>query len=131
MISTAVYYILANDATVASKVSNRIYPNKAVQSSAMPYIIYSVVSKVPTDSKDNGTGFDRNRVQIDIVDDSYTNNELLASYVRTALDGKKGVYGGTTILQSIYDNEVDVNANFTEDSEQIYHKAVDFIIITK
>ncbi len=131
MISTAIYTILYADSDIQGQVSNRIYPNRAAQGAAMPYLVYSVVSKLPTDSKDDGVGFDRHRIQVDVVDDSYTNVELIASYLRTALDRVTGVYDETEILQSVYDNEVDINENLQESSEQIYHKAVDFMIITK
>jgi hypothetical protein len=131
MISTAIYSILHGNAPVLAVVSNRIFPNMATQGADHPYIVYSVVSKTPTDSKTNGTGFDRYRVQVDCVSDSYTDVEDLAVKVRTALDRVTGIYGGTTITQITYENTVDVHDEFSEDSQQIFQKAVDFMIITK
>jgi len=131
VISTAIYSILYADSNIQGQVSNRIYPNRAVQGAAMPYLVYSIVSKLPTDSKDDGVGFDKHRIQIDVIDDNYTNVELIASYLRTALDRVTGVYDETEILQTVYDDEVDVFEDLQENSEQIYHKAVDFMIIAK
>lgn len=131
MISQAIYNILTNDAPVFAVVGTKIFPNMATQRTDFPYIVYSVVSKVPTDSKDSGLGFDRYRIQVDCVDESYTDVETLASLVRTALDRKTGSYGSMVILQIVYDDTVDVHNEFQEDSQQVYQKAVDFLIITK
>ena len=131
MISTAIYSILHTNAAVLAVVGNRIYPNMATQTAQHPYIVYSVVSKVPTDSKDSGTGFDRYRVQVDCVGNNFSDIESLATKVRTALDRKTGSHGSMTIIQITYENTVDVHDEFSEDSSQIYQKAVDFMIITK
>ena len=131
MISQAIYSLLTGDTPVSNVVGTKVFPNVATQGTAFPYITYSVVSKVPTDSKDNGTGFDKYRVQVNCISSSYTDMEVLAGYVRTALDRKTGTYGSMTILQIVYDDETDVHDDFQEDSKQVYQKAVDFLIITK
>ena len=106
MISQAIYNILTNDAPVFAVVGTKIFPNMATQRTDFPYIVYSVIGKVPTDSKDSGLGFDRYRIQVDCVDESYTDAETLASLVRTALDRKTGSYGSMVILQIVYDDTV-------------------------
>ena len=131
MISQAIYEILYADASVKGVVSNRIYPNTAQQGDVLPYIVYTKVSKLPTDVKDSGTGFDKTRIQVDCYHTTYANCEVLAGYVRTAMDRVKGSYGSMTILQIVFLDENDMPLVFQEDSDKVYQIAVDFMIITK
>ena len=131
MISQAIYNILNSNASVAGVVGTRIYPNTAQQGDALPYIVYRKISKLPTDVKDSGTGFDKTRIQIDCFHTTYANCEVLAGYVRSAMDRVKGSYGSMTILQTVYEDENDVLLGFQEDSDKVYQIAVDFLMITK
>ena len=131
MISTAIYSLLYADTSIRQLVYTRIYPEKAAQGDAMPYIVYSQISQTPTDSKTNGTGFDRYRVQVTAVAESYTTCETLGGLIRTALDRKTGTYGSLVVTQIVYEDTNDIPFGLQEDSIQLYGRAVDFIVTTK
>ena len=109
-VGLAIYNLLKNDATVNGQVSGRIYPELAKEGVAMPYIVYSVVSNSPSDTKD-GTPIDEAQCEIFSVGSSYQTCNNLADKVRAALD-RKGVTvtdasAGDITVQSIhYTNEI-------------------------
>lgn len=107
-VGAALRALLINDSAVQSLVSSRIYPELAPEGAAMPYIVYSVVSNSPADSKD-GTPIDQAQVEVYSVDDSYADANDLADKVRAALDRKSRTTSGDTaiVVQSVqYTNEV-------------------------
>jgi len=130
MIATAIYARLTATTAVTALVSDRIYPVKAPQGCDMPYITFRLISQVPENTKDTSNQFDRYRVQIDCIGDDFDDVETLAYVVRNALDRSRGTWAGVTVNTMIYDNTNDLATDFQDDSEQVYGKAVDFIIIT-
>ena len=109
-VGLAIYNLLKNDTAVDGQVSGRIYPELAKEGVAMPYIVYSVVSNSPSDTKD-GTPIDEAQCEIFSVGNSYQACNNLADKVRAALD-RKGVTvtdsdAGNITVQSIhYTNEI-------------------------
>ena len=109
-VGLAIYHLLLNDTPVNGVVSGRIYPELAKEGVAMPYIVYSVVSNSPSDTKD-GTPIDEAQCEIFSVAPTYQSANDLADKVRTALD-RKGVTvtdaeAGNITVQSIqYTNEI-------------------------
>ena len=107
-VGAALRSLLIGDSAVQPLVSSRIYPELAPEGAAMPYIVYSVVSNSPADSKD-GTPVDQAQVEVYSVDDSYAGVNDLADKVRAALDRKSKTTTGDTaiVVQSVqYTNEV-------------------------
>ena len=134
MIGKVVYNILYNDASVQAVVGTRIYPGQANEGAVYPHLVYHLVSNAPGDHKDSGTEFDRKRVQVDCLTEDYDDCEDLADKVRTALDRAKDeqTTEGVLVKTILYQGEVDLNeyaASVGADSE-VFHRAVDFIIIT-
>ena len=109
-VGLAIYNLLVNDAAVNAQTASRIYPELAKEGVAMPYIVYSVVSNSPSDTKD-GTPIDEAQCEIFSVGQSYQACNNLADKVRAALD-RKGVTvsdasAGDITVQSIqYTNEI-------------------------
>ncbi len=109
-VGLALYNLLTNDAPVMGLVSGRIYPELAKEGAAMAYIVYSVVSNTPSDTKD-GTPIDEAQCEIFSVGSTYEMCNNLADKVRAALD-RKGVTvtdasAGDITVQSIqYTNEI-------------------------
>ena len=109
-VGLAIYNILRNDSAVQALVSGRIYPELAPEGAAMPYIVYSVVSNTPSDTK-KSTPVDEARCELFSVQTTYSLVNDLADKVRAALD-RAGVTvtdatAGTITVQSInYTNEI-------------------------
>jgi len=107
-VGLAIRALLLDDSDVTA-ITNRIYPELAVEGAAAPYIVYSVVSNSPSDSK-RGTPVDDADIEIFSVASTYSAANDLADKVRAALDRKSktvSVSGGAVTVQSIqYTNEV-------------------------
>lgn len=109
-VGLAIYNLLKNDTPVDTLVSGKIYPELAKEGVLMPYIVYSVVSNSPSDTKD-GTPIDEAQCEVFSVGTSYEMCNNLADKVRAALD-RKGVTvtdasAGDITVQSIhYTNEI-------------------------
>lgn len=107
-VGLAIRALLLDDSDVTA-ITNRIYPELAVEGAAVPYIVYSVVSNSPSDSK-RGTPVDDADIEIFSVASTYSAANDLADKVRAALDRKSktvSVSGGAVTVQSIqYTNEV-------------------------
>jgi len=109
-VGLAIYNLLKNDTAVNAAVSGRITPELAREGENMPYIVYSVVSNSPSDTKD-GTPIDEAQCEIFSVGATYQQVNNLADKVRAALD-RKGVTvtdaeAGDITVQSIqYTNEI-------------------------
>ncbi len=97
------------DSSDVTAITNRIFPELAVEGADAPYIVYSVVSNSPSDAKD-GTPIDEAQVELFSVASTYSAANDLADKVRAALDRKSktvSVSGGAVTVQSIqYTNEV-------------------------
>jgi len=108
-VGLALNSLLTGDSAVSTLVGSKVYPELAPEGTAMPYLVYSVVSNTPSDAKD-GTPIDEAQVEIFSVANSYGNANDLADKVRAALDRKSAsvsVAQGTVVVQSIhYTNEV-------------------------
>ena len=109
-VGLAIYNLLFNNTPVRTLSQGKIYPELAKEGQSMPYIVYSVVSNSPSDTKD-GTPIDEAQCEIFSVASSYEQCNKLADLVRAALD-RKGVTvsdasAGDITVQSIqYTNEI-------------------------
>lgn len=105
-VGAAIYSLLVNDSAVSALVGTRIYPELAEEGASAPYIVYSVVSNTPSDTKE-GTPIDEAQLEIFSVGNTYAAANDLADKVRAALDRKSQIVVGTVTVQSIqYSNEV-------------------------
>ena len=105
-VGAAIYSLLVNDSAVSALVGTRIYPELAEEGASAPYVVYSVVSNTPSDTKD-GTPIDEAQLEIFSVGSTYAAANDLADKVRAALDRKSQIVVGTVTVQSIhYTNEV-------------------------
>ena len=108
-VGLAIYDLLTNDATVSNLVSTRIYPERAPEGAAAPFIVYSVVSNQPSDSK-TGAPIDEAQVELFSVAKTYSDTNKLADVVRSALDRKSVevslALGSVTVDSIQYTNEV-------------------------
>lgn len=115
-VGKAVYNILKSDSSVISKVGiTGIYPEIApelnrTQIESQRYVVYSVVSNVPSDTKEDNGKVDVATVEIYSFSYTYKTAVDLGVAVRAALDRKNGTFGGIKIQSINYTNEqMDVN----------------------
>ena len=108
-VGLAIRSLLVNDSDVNAIVSGRIYPEMAIEGAQTPYIVYSVMSNTPSNTKD-GTPIDEANVEILSVARSYSQANDLADKVRDALDRvgtTVSVAEGSIVVNSIqYTNEI-------------------------
>jgi len=105
-VGAAIYSMLKDDSAVSALVGTRIYPELAEEGASTPYVVYSVVSNTPSDTKE-GTPIDEAQLEIFSVANTYAAANDLADKVRAALDRKSQTVVGTVTVQSIqYTNEV-------------------------
>ncbi len=105
-VGAAIYSMLKDDSAVAALVGTRIYPELAEEGAATPYVVYSVVSNTPVDTKDSAP-VDEAQLEVFSVADTYAAANDLADKVRTALSRKsKTVYKTATVQSVKYTNEV-------------------------
>lgn len=126
-VGKAVYAMLAADATVAALVSTKIYPVIAPQNVASPFVVYSIASAIPTNTKDRISELDTMRVQVDCYGRTYAQVEAISSAVRLAIDGQTGTYGGAYVDGVAYENEQDM----LDEDVDLYRKSLDFFIRIK
>ena len=108
-VGLAIRLLLVNDSDVNAIVSGRIYPEMAIEGAQTPYIVYSVMSNTPSNTKE-GAPVDEANVEILSVARSYSEANDLADKVRDALDRvgtTVSVAEGSIVVNSIqYTNEI-------------------------
>jgi hypothetical protein len=108
-VGLAIYNLLTNDANVSALVGTRIYPERAPEGASAPFVVYSVVSNQPSDSK-TGAPIDEAQVELFSIAGTYGDTNKLADNVRSALDRKSvevSIPLGSVTVDSIqYTNEV-------------------------
>ena len=105
-VGAAIYTMLKDDSAVSAVVGTRIYPEMAAEGAQAPYIVYSVVSNTPVDTKDSAP-VDEAQLEIFSVASSYSAANDLADKVRKALNRKSKVVYDTVTVQSVqYTNEI-------------------------
>ena len=105
-VGAAIYSMLKDDSAVSALVGTRIYPELAEEGAATPYVVYSVVSNTPVDTKDSAP-VDEAQLEVFSVAETYAAANDLADKVRAALSRQsKKVYGTVTVQSIKYTNEV-------------------------
>lgn len=108
-VGLAIHPLLTGDSAVQAMISGRVYPEQAPEGAQPPFIVYSIVSNSPSDSK-NGTPIDQAQVEVFSINTTYANTNELADKVRAALDRSNitvDVAEGEVVVDSIqYTNEV-------------------------
>ena len=89
---------------------NKIFPELAPPDIDAPYIVYSVVSNSPSDTKNANGDIDTASIEVYGFQDTYNKAVDLGVSVRAALDRKTGTYNTIEIQSTNYVNEqMDVN----------------------
>ena len=109
-VGKAIYNILSSDTAIAAIVGTNIFPELAPPAIDAPYIVYSVVSNSPSDTKNANGDIDVANIEVYGFQDTYNKAVDLGVSVRAALDRKTGTYNTIQIQSTNYVNEqMDVN----------------------
>ena len=88
----------------------KIFPELAPPDIDAPYIVYSVVSNSPSETKNANGDIDTANIEVYGFQDTYNKAVDLGVSVRAALDRKTGTYNTIQIQSTNYVNEqMDVN----------------------
>lgn len=112
-VGKVIYNILSNDEKVKEKVNNKIYPLVADNGTTFPFIVYKRLNIVPANSKDRFVYQETDFVEVAVASDNYNESIELADLVRTALEGKKGIFNNISISKIDFE---DANENFLDDT---------------
>lgn len=119
MIGKVIYSLLSGVGSV--------FPTRAPQGQAFPYIVYHVISDAPTDTKDGASELDVARVQISVFASTYASAVSLSDSIRSTIDRYRGTVESVVVDKIVFENEMD---NYDEDAE-VYHRSQDYFIRIK
>ena len=85
IVGKAIYNILSNVTAVTDIVGTKIYPEIAPQNESQPYVVYSVVSNSPTDTKEDNGNVDEASIEIYCFNTTYSTSIDLGVAVKAAL----------------------------------------------
>jgi hypothetical protein len=112
-----IYSVLSSDDGVSALVSSRIKPHALSKSDVLPAIVYQRIS-TPRELPITGeTGFTHPRFQLTCWASTYAVVRALADVVRSALHGKRGSFGNSTIQGCFVIDEGDM-AELAPDSDE-------------
>lgn len=114
-------YKYLSDASVAS---GRVYPVKAPQNVAKPYVVLSKASGERTHALVGPVGHARPRFRIHIFDSTYKGVKDVSNQIRHLLDGYSGLMGTVTVKACSLITEIDLY----EDDTYLHHNVLDFLI---
>lgn len=102
--------VVLNSVSVKEMVLTKIFPEIAPSKIDAPYIVYSVVSNQPSESKEDNGAIDTASVEVYSFQDTYNKAIDLGVDVRAALKRVNGTYNTIEIQSIDYTNEqMDVN----------------------
>jgi hypothetical protein len=110
-VGKAVYGILSANSGVTDIVGTNIFPEIAEQETAVPFIVYQLLSVDPEDTHDGPSKLDEVRFEFLCYADSYNEAADLGVAVRAALDRVSGTYNGVNV-ESVQFNDVDVEIEY-------------------
>lgn len=133
-LKSELYTKLTNDATLSALIGTRLFPDRADQTTTMPYITYEDVSQRTTHHFGgvSATGFAVVTVQFSVWASGPKSRSDVEAALRIALDGKHKEFFGAIWINSIeYINGVDAPKDPKDGSQDnaIYGKHMDFEIM--
>ena len=118
-IEGALFTILS---TAATNAGSRVYPQRNEQQPVVsPYIVYSLVSRVPTYTRDGDDSQNADDYQLDLCGATPEAVRLLETQVKSAMSFYSGTADGASIGRIMITNEQD---DF-ETGTDLYRKIVD------
>jgi hypothetical protein len=125
-ISEYVYSTLSGAAALTALVADRIFPMLAPELTPRPYIVFTKISTVPTETHDSSSAerLDETIVQFMIVAETYTATEDIAAALRNVLEDAGGPVNGSTEISNIRETyESDTELFVTQLDANFFHSS--------
>lgn len=118
--SSALYSVLSGASAVTDLVSTRIYPVKAPQNVAHPYITFQQITGGYVNSLSGYSGLRSPLYQVDVWADDYPGATDIAKAVRQAMDAATTIK--TVLIEEREDYENDTSLYRVSQDFSIWHK---------
>lgn len=109
-VGKAVYEILTTNTQLTALVGTRVYPEMAPEEAQKPYLVYSILSIDPTDTKQASSTVDVSQLETYAVSEDYTKVMDVSEAARAALDRNSGTFSNIAI-QSVQYQSSDTEYN--------------------
>lgn len=120
-VGAAIVNLLSGDQALTSKVGDNIFPIKAMEDTAYPYIAYRRKALIPEYTKQTNSVEDSVFIDIAIVAESYSQTLGIANDVLRILDRKRGVFSGVDVTDiRVSDSE--------EQADEVFMQRLEFEI---
>jgi len=127
-VGLAIKYILDNNANVAALIGTKSHAWRASQSTAAPYVVWSIGGVNPSPTKTGASTVDEVSVQVSCVATTYSAASNIGAKVRTALDRyTPATVAGVNIDGIDYNMETDA----FDDDLNFYIRHLEFTIRRK
>lgn len=121
----ALYSRLSGFAGLTALVGTRIYPNRAVQDAARPYVVFRRVTSRRHSSFGADDGVVEARFQVDVFDEDHASAQAVREQVRQALQRWSGTEASTVVQDTYFEGETDLY----EDDRDLHHLADDYRVV--
>ena len=118
-LNAELYTFLTDDPTIASLAGLKVYPMRAPNSAALPYIVYQRIDDIGVHHHRGAAGYATASYQIDVWgphSPQETVNDI-AEAVRKALDGFQGDMGDVQVRSAILEDQRDNVTDASDGSE--------------
>ena len=120
----ALYSRLSGFAGLSALVAARVYPLRAPQGAALPYVTFQRVHAERESAMGVDVGVVHARIQVSAWGKTFTEAEAVKEQVRAALQRWSGTAAGVVVLDSFVVSEIELY----EDETGIHQHALDFTI---
>lgn len=119
--------------SILSDVTSNVAGSRAPYSQGSKWVVYHMISDLPTPTKDSVSTFDTYRFQLDCYGRTYSDADTLAASVKSALDGYSGTVESVVIDHIVFDGEYDgiQSIEEMESREDFFRRIQDYLIIVK
>ena len=116
--------LLKNNPALSAKVGTRIYPLVMPTQPTFPCIVYQVVASTRTYSHSGFSHLFQPRIQFSCWATTYAEAKDVASKLKAALEGFRGISGGTTLQGAFVATDIDDY----EPGTKLYRVITDFYV---
>lgn len=113
---------------VTSIAGERIFPGARPQASALPAVVFNVVSGAPVYTDDGEAGLAENRIQLDCWAETYTAAKQLSAAVKASLSAFVGASAGVNFQNILLITERDRREGGSNAPEYLFRTMLEFTV---